>query len=223
MEPMRTSDTNRNIQAYLEMVVETNKVMNLTAIKDPAEMKVKHVEDSLTLCPLLEEFQPKHLLDMGTGAGFPGMLLKICYPELFVTLVDSLRKRIDFLQSVQKNLQLNHLECIHARAEDLAKTDHRESYDFVVARAVARLNTLSELCLPFVRIGGIFVAMKGPDGEEEIQEAKKAISILGGSLLRKETLQLSDGSDRQLILIRKEKPSPKKYPRGQNKPKTKPL
>ena len=220
---MKTEIVNKEkVDRYLKLIQEKNKVMNLTAVDDYDEMWDKHVIDSVTIMPLLKKYEIKSLIDIGTGAGIPGVIIKLQDEDLKITLMDSLKKRINFLDEVVSDLDLKNVKTIHARAEDLAKTHEREAYDGAISRAVARLNTLVEYCLPFVKVGGYFFAMKGPAIDEEIEEAKKAVKILGGEILENVKFDYDYG-ERNILVIKKNKPTPKKYPRGQNKAKTKPL
>lgn len=210
---------------YYEMLIETNKVMNLTAITEFTEVVEKHFVDSV-IAPE-EMFHVEHLsfIDVGTGAGFPGVPLKIVYPHLKVTLLDSLNKRIGFLEEVCRELGLQDVELVHGRAEDFAKNKaYREQYDLCVARAVANLTTLSEYCLPFIRKGGYFVAYKSGNYEEELESAKNGIKILGGKVERISEFTLP-GTDmkRSSIIIRKALNTPGKYPRKAGTPAKDPL
>ncbi|WP_295745937.1 16S rRNA (guanine(527)-N(7))-methyltransferase RsmG [uncultured Limosilactobacillus sp.] len=212
---------------YYQQLVETNKHVNLTAITGEQDVYLKHFYDSLTgafIFPQLRE--PLSLCDIGAGAGFPSLPLKIAFPQLRVTIVDSLNKRINFLQELVAKLGLDDVTLIHARAEEFAnaKSDHREQFDVVTARAVANLTVLSELCLPAARVGGYFLAYKGRSGQEELTAAKGAITKLGGQLEQNAELTLPGGDDdRQLIVIKKVKATPKRYPRRPGIPAKKPL
>jgi len=199
--------------------------MNLTAIEEDQEIIVKHFLDSLTALNALKLEDGMRLIDVGTGAGFPGVPLKICYPKIQLTLLDSLNKRINFLQELCQLLGLEKVEFIHGRAEDYGKNpEYRESFDYVVSRAVAELGILGEYCLPLVRKGGYFLALKGPLAEEELEKGKKALQILGGKVEEIISLHLPLREDkRTLVLIKKINPTPKQYPRKAGTPQKKPL
>ena len=210
------------LMRYADLLVEKNKVMNLTAITEPADIATLHFLDSVAMLTLAD-LKGKKMADIGTGAGFPGMPLKIVEPSLRLTLLDSLNKRIDFLKEVCADLGLNDVECVHGRAEEFA-ANHRESYDIVTSRAVANLQMLSELCLPLVKVGGYFLSMKAVDSEEEVNAAKNAIKTLGGQI-EKVVDYAIPGTEVQhrLIFIKKIKETPKKYPRAFAKIKKNPL
>jgi 16S rRNA (guanine527-N7)-methyltransferase len=212
-------------EQYYRLLVETNKVMNLTAITEPKEVAIKHFYDSLTLARVLSFGGVNTLLDVGTGAGFPGIPLKIAFPHLKVVLLDSLKKRIGFLENVVKELGFTNVTCIHGRAEELGRyPDMREKFDVVTARAVARLNVLAEYCLPFVKVGGIFVAMKGAQAEGETAEAKRALSVLGKATFEMVSLELPEEmGTRQLLVVKKRERTPKSYPRKAGTPAKQPL
>lgn len=210
---------------YYELLEEWNKVMNLTAITEYEEVLKKHFIDSLSLIKTYDVNREIKVIDVGTGAGFPGLALKIAYPKLQVTLLDSLNKRIYFLNEVIEQLGLTGVETVHGRAEDFAKPQKlRESYDLCVSRAVANMSTLTEYCLPFVKVGGEFISYKSERIDEEISRAKNAITLLGGKLQRSEEFYLP-ASDiyRNLVVIKKIKETPKKFPRKAGLPSKEPL
>lgn len=220
-----SSEQQEQFVTYYKMLVEKNKVMNLTAITEFDEVLDKHFLDSIALAQYVDLTKSISLIDLGTGAGFPGMPLKIMFPNLKVTLADSLNKRIVFLDEVIGELGLTDIQTVHARAEDLAhNSDYREQYDYCVSRAVANLSSLSEYCLPFVRIGGTFISYKSGEIEEELAAAKKAIFLLGGQFDQVIPFQL-DGTDlgRSFVLINKDKKTAKTYPRKSGMPTKKPL
>ena len=212
-------------ELFYNMLIETNKSMNLTAITDEDEVIEKHFIDSLSCRRVMDMTKVKTCIDVGTGAGFPGIPLKIVYPEIQFVLVDSLNKRVGFLNEVKKALGLEGLEALHGRAEDFAKKkEYREQFDLCISRAVANLSTLSEYCLPFVAVNGSFVSYKSGDSEEEIHQAKHAISLLGGKVKNVDKFQLP-GTDmgRALVEIKKTKQTPGKYPRKAGLPAKEPL
>lgn len=217
---------------YYQMLVEKNKVMNLTAITDYHDVVIKHFVDSLSCVKLLPEFDVisafnggASVIDVGTGAGFPGIPLKIVFPEIKLTLLDSLNKRVEFLKDVCAELNLNDVTFIHARAEDGAHDKQlRESFNFCVSRAVANLSTLSEYCLPFVKTHGYFISYKSEKAVQEIADSKIALSVLGGSISLEKKFSLPETDiSRTLILIKKDKGTPKTYPRKAGTPLKKPL
>lgn len=214
---------------YYEYLVEKNKVMNLTAITEYEEVITKHFLDSLavvkTSCFKPEKLAGKRLIDIGTGAGFPGIPLKIAFPKLEILLLDSLNKRINFLNEVTEMLGLTKINTVHGRAEDYAKQKgYRESFDFCVSRAVANLSTLSEYCIPFVKPGGCFISYKSGSVDQELIQAEKAVKILGGQREEVVRFSLADTDmDRSFVVIRKAKPTPKKYPRKAGLPSKEPL
>lgn len=210
---------------YFEYLTEKNQVMNLTNITEFTDVMKKHFVDSVSLVKAVDVNGPKRLLDVGTGAGFPGLPLKIVFPELQVTLLDSLNKRIRFLNELIEKLNLTGIEAIHGRAEDIARDKkHREQYDLVVSRAVANLSSLSEYCIPFVKKNGYFVSYKSMDVDTEIKDAKKALFVLGGQMEKKESFLLPDSDiGRTLLAIKKVKTTPGTYPRKAGLPSKNPL
>lgn len=206
------------LSKYQEMLIETNKKFNLTSIDDPDQIKIKHFEDSLTIKNYINKGMK--VLDIGSGAGFPGIPLRI-EKDFDLTLIDSVNKKVNFMNEVIEELKLDNTRAIHVRAEDYAK-EHREEFDLVISRAVANLSTLSEYALPFLKVGGIFIAMKGPKAEEEYEDAQNALKILGGELINIDTIDLR-GNTRKNILIKKVRSTKKKYPRGKNQAKKNPL
>lgn len=210
---------------YYELLVEKNKVMNLTAITEFDEVVEKHFLDSVSLTKQMDLHQPLKVLDLGTGAGFPGIPLKIVFPELEITLMDSLNKRVLFLQDVISSLQLENIEAVHGRAEEAARNKkYRESFDLCVSRAVANISTLSEYCLPFVKIGGSFISYKSSTIEDELEDGKKGIDILGGKVKDVYKFTLPDSElQRSFVIIEKEKKTPKAYPRKAGTPSKEPL
>ena len=230
LEELNITLTDEQIEQFLqyyEMLVEKNKVMNLTGITEYEEVIQKHFLDSLSLIRVIPDIASQKLtvIDLGTGAGFPGIPLKIAFPELEITLMDSLNKRILFLQEVIDALGLKKVSADHGRAEEMASNaTHRQQYDLCVSRAVSNLAVLTEYCLPFVKKGGLFVSYKSADSDAEIQEGKKAISILGGKLTSVDKFQLPDSDLRRaLVCIKKVKDTPKKYPRKAGTPAKLPL
>ena len=220
-----TDEMQRQFDRYFELLVEWNKVMNLTGITDYDEVNEKHFLDSLAVVRVLDLSGMDRVIDIGTGAGFPGIPLKIVFPHLHVTLLDSLNKRIRFLGHVAEELQLADVELLHGRAEDFAKKkEYRETYDLCVSRAVANLATLSEYCLPYVKENGYFIPYKSGEIEEELDASKKAVSLLGGKIETVEKFTLP-GTDigRSLVKIRKEKKTPGKFPRKAGLPSKEPL
>lgn len=212
-------------EEYRTLILEYNKIMDITNITEEKDMYIKHFIDSLYLNKSGLLSSARSLIDIGTGGGFPGIPLKILYPHLEATLLDSLNKRVKFLNGVIDKLKIDKAQAIHGRAEELARnTSYREKYDLATSRAVAPLNTLTEYSLAFIKVGGHFIAMKGPNYEEELLDAKNAINIMGGKIKEVINYSLPDGcGERSLIIIEKVRPTPKKYPRGQGKPKKQPL
>ena len=226
-------------KSYYEMLIERNKVMNLTAITDYNEVVIKHFIDSMSIVRQVDLNKELKIIDIGTGAGFPGIPLKIAFPHLDIVLLDSLNKRLIFLNDVIDELNLNNpnkigkegqslrgsIRTIHGRAEDFAQLkEYRETFDLCVSRAVASLSTLSEYCLPYVKIGGSFISYKAGDINEEIEDSKKAIGILGGKIQKIDSFKLPDTDiDRTLVKINKTINSPRKYPRTAGTPKRQPI
>ena len=210
---------------YYEMLTEWNEVMNLTAITDYDEVMKKHFIDSLSLVKAYDLSGDISVIDIGTGAGFPGLPLKIAFPNLKITLLDSLQKRVNFLNAVIEELSLTYIETIHGRAEDYAKPSLlREKFDLCVSRAVANMTTLSEFCLPFVKVGGMFISYKSEKITEEMKQAERAISILGGKVKSQTEIYLPDSDIyRNLFAIEKVAACPKKYPRKAGLPAKEPL
>lgn len=218
-----TEDQIKNLYTYMNLLLEWNNHINLTAITQENEIILKHFIDSLTIHQYIGDKQ--NVLDIGTGAGFPGVPLKIIKEETNFILVDSLNKRIHFLEEVKNKLGLKKIELIHSRAEDLAKDNkYRENVDIAVSRAVANLRVLVEYMLPFVKVGGKCICMKGPNLEEEINESKNAIKILGGKIEKVETIFLPESDiERNIVIIKKIEQTSNKYPRKAGTPIKQPL
>ncbi|UTY40608.1 16S rRNA (guanine(527)-N(7))-methyltransferase RsmG [Allocoprobacillus halotolerans] len=217
-----SSKQKEQFEIYYQTLVEWNEKMNLTAITQKEDVYLKHFYDSLTIS-FDYDLNNQSLCDVGAGAGFPSIPLKIVYPDLKITIVDSLSKRITFLKHLFQVLDLKDVEAVSARAEEYA-LKHRESFDIVTARAVARLNILDELCLPLVKVGGDFITLKGLKAKEELNEAKQGIEKLGGKVVKEESFTLTDENDHRCnIYIHKVKNTPSKYPRDFSRIKKKPL
>ncbi len=210
---------------FYKMLIEKNKVMNLTAITEYDEVVLKHFIDSIVIYKRISDDNVKSIMDVGTGAGFPGIPLKILFPDIKLTLLDSLNKRILFLNEVINSLELDDIECIHGRAEDIGHLpEYREQYDLTVSRAVANLSSLSEYCIPFIRIGGKFISYKSGNIDDELNDARYAIELLGSEIEEVEKYTLPDSDvQRSLVVIRKEKKLNRKYPRKAGMPAKQPL
>ncbi|WP_054958295.1 16S rRNA (guanine(527)-N(7))-methyltransferase RsmG [Paenibacillus dakarensis] len=200
---------------YFKILVEWNEKMNLTGITERDQVYMKHFYDSISLAFYVDLKKVGSLADIGSGAGFPGIPLKICFPHIKLTIVDSLNKRINFLKHVAESIGLENVELLHGRAEEVArKHGYRDGFDLVTARAVARMAVLNEFCLPFVKVGGQFAAMKGSNPAEEIEEAARSLKELRGALHKVHSFQLPvEESDRHIVVIDKKGPTPSKYPR----------
>ncbi len=198
---------------YARLLVEWNEKINLTAITEPDEIVIKHFVDSLTVFSAMNIPEGAKVIDVGTGAGFPGVAMLIARPDLDITLMDSTNKKLNVIRDILENIGLE-ANVVHKRAEEAGQSkDFREQYDFATARAVSNLRDLSEFCLPFVKVGGTFISMKSAKADEEIEEGKKAISVLGGKIKEKRTFELEEAGERTIILIEKLSSTPGKYPR----------
>jgi len=212
-----------SFERYYELLIEWNEKINLTAITQKEDVYVKHFLDSVSIIKICDLHQFNNLIDVGTGAGFPGIPIKILFPHLKITLLDSLNKRLVFLNTVIEELGLTDIYTIHGRAEDIARLpEHRDKYDICVSRAVANLSTLSELCLPFVKKDGYFISYKSDKINDEINESKNAIQLLGGNIGSEVSFKLDD-YDRTLLSIQKLTVTPKKYPRKAGTPAKDPI
>ena len=225
-----TEEQLSQFEKYMNMVVEKNKVMNLTAITEPEDFYLKHFADSLSVVSATEKAAPileksVSLIDVGTGAGFPAIPLKIAFPQIKLTLLDSFNKRVGFLNDVIDTLQLSDTTAIHARAEEGArKAELRDSFDFVVSRAVASMNVLTEYCLPYAKPNGLFIAYKSGEIKDELTEAKNAIKLLGGKLEDIISFNLADSDiERSFVIIKKVSATPKRFPRKPGTAKKDPL
>ncbi|PKM51096.1 MAG: 16S rRNA (guanine(527)-N(7))-methyltransferase RsmG [Firmicutes bacterium HGW-Firmicutes-7] len=212
-------------KTYYKLLLDWNEKINLTSITDEKEVIVKHFLDSLLLVKSINLNNIQRLLDIGTGAGFPGIPLKIIYPHIDLVLLDSVNKKVVFLEEVCQKLKLTNVKCLHGRAEDYAKDlDHRESYDLVVSRAVSKLSTLSEYCIPYVKEYGHFIAYKASDYEFELEDAKHAIQLLGGQVDKVDQFQIPNSDImRTYVCIKKISATPKQYPRKAGSPAKNPL
>lgn len=221
-----TDEQLEKFDKYISLLIHWNKKMNLTAITEPEEIIVDHFLDSISILGEINMGEYDSIIDVGTGAGFPGLPIKIMEPHLNLVLLDSLKKRTEFLKVVTEELKLSNVEIIHSRAEDLARQEnYRENFDLVVSRAVASLNILAEYCVPFAKVGGYFVSYKGPAADEELQESSKAIEILSGQRepeIKKVSVPFSQKTHK-LVIIQKNTKTPKKYPRSPGKIKKSPL
>ena len=213
----------KQLYEYMNLLIEWNKNINLTAIVEPKEIILKHFVDSLTISKYITK--NSNLIDIGTGAGFPGIPLKILRNDIDITLVDSLNKRIKFLEEVIEKINLNNIKAVHGRAEEIGKnTNYRETFDYATSRAVANIATLSEYLIPLIKKNGKCIYMKGPDLEEELEKGKKAISVLGGNLEIKEEFELPYSDiKRTIIIIEKKKNTPTKFPRKPGTPSKEPI
>lgn len=228
LEQLQIELTDKQIRQFLqyyEILIEWNSFMNLTGITEYNEVVNKHFIDSLSLIKVLDVSKSVNVLDMGTGAGFPGIPLKIAFPNLKIVLLDSLNKRIKFLNEVILRLNLENITAIHGRAEDFGKNPlYREQFDLVVSRAVANLTTLSEYCIPYVKKDGYFISYKSGTIQEELEQSKRAIKILGAKLTKVETFILPETEiERSLVMIQKKKETPNIYPRSAGKPSKEPI
>ena len=220
-----TEEQNLKLEKYMEGILSWNEKVNLTNITDPAEFRIKHNADSL-MCVDFPEFRSaKNVIDVGTGGGFPGIPLAVYAPDKNFTLLDSLNKRLKIIDELAGSLDISNITLVHGRAEDIAKTkEHREKYDLCVSRAVSNLATLTEYCLPFIKVGGYLLAYKGPGAEQEAEDAAKALKILGGRLVGiRETTMEEYGLDHRILVIEKVRNTPKTYPRKAGTPLKDPL
>ena len=220
-----TEEQKLKLEKYMEGILSWNEKVNLTNITDPAEFRIKHNADSL-MCVNFPEFQSaKNIIDVGTGGGFPGIPLAVYAPDKHFTLLDSLNKRLRIIDELAGGLDITNITLVHGRAEDVARNrEHREKYDLCVSRAVSNLATLSEYCLPFIKVGGYLLADKGPGADQEVKDAEKALKTLGGSLVDiRETTMEEYGLDHRILVIEKVRNTPKAYPRKAGTPLKEPL
>lgn len=210
---------------YFQTLVEWNEKINLTALTSEADVYLKHFYDSISAAFYYDFNHAVHICDVGAGAGFPSIPLKICFPHLHISIVDSLNKRIGFLNHLAEQLELENVSFYHSRAEDFGRNKkYRESFDIVMARAVARMSVLSELCLPLCKVNGTFIAMKGAQADEELSDAEKAIKTFGGQVTMTQTFSLpEENSERSIVIVNKERKTPKKYPRKAGTPNKDPI
>ncbi len=220
-----TEEQNLKLEKYMEGILSWNEKVNLTNITDPAEFRVKHNADSLMCVDFPEFISAKNVIDVGTGGGFPGIPLAVYAPDKSFTLLDSLNKRLKIIDELAGDLGISNISLVHGRAEDIARTkEHREKYDLCVSRAVSNLATLSEYCLPFIKVGGFLLAYKGPGADQEAKDAEKALKILGGRLIDiRETTMEEYGLDHRILVIEKVKNTSKTYPRKAGTPLKEPL
>ena len=220
-----TEEKNAILEKYMEGILAWNEKVNLTNITDPAEFRIKHNADSLMCVDFPEFLEAETVIDVGTGGGFPGIPLAVYAPKKQFTLLDSLNKRLKIIDELAGELGIKNITLVHGRAEDAARAkEHREKYDLCVSRAVSNLSTLSEYCLPFIKVGGYLLAYKGPGAEEEVKEAAKALKTLGGSLVDiRETSMEEYGLDHRILVIKKVRNTPKAYPRKAGTPLKEPL
>ena len=220
-----SKEMEEQFMVYMSLLLEWNEKMNLTAITEEREVVLKHFVDCLSLVPYLKVSENTKMIDVGTGAGFPGLPVKIACPQVSMTLLDSLQKRIGFLEEAINSMGLDHVECVHSRAEDGGQNPlYREQFDYCVSRAVANLSVLSEYCLPFVKVGGTLAALKGPDALAEIQEAEGALEKLGGKVTEVIDVTIpSTDLSHKLVFIEKVSSTPKSYPRKAGKISKNPL
>ncbi|MCT4383468.1 16S rRNA (guanine(527)-N(7))-methyltransferase RsmG [Leuconostoc suionicum] len=221
-----TTQQVRQFERYYELLVATNEHVNLTAITEKKDVYLKHFYDSLTVAMYEQKLKSSEstLIDIGTGAGFPSLPLKIAFPNLKITMVDALKKRVNFLQEVVDTLDLTGVEIVHGRAEDIGQNPkYRENFDYATARAVARTSVLAEYTLPFVKIGGRFLVMKGSAAHQELLDGQKALAMLGGQVNEEFVFTLPNGDQRYIQIVDKKTKTPKKYPRQAGTPSKKPI
>ncbi|EEJ41817.1 16S rRNA (guanine(527)-N(7))-methyltransferase RsmG [Leuconostoc mesenteroides] len=221
-----TTQQVRQFERYYELLVATNEHVNLTAITEKKDVYLKHFYDSLTVAMYEQKLKSSEstLIDIGTGAGFPSLPLKIAFPDLKITMVDALKKRVNFLQEVVDTLDLTGVEIVHGRAEDIGQNPkYRENFDYATARAVARTSVLAEYTLPFVKIGGRFLVMKGSAAYQELLDGQKALAMLGGQVNEEFVFKLPNGDQRYIQIVDKKTKTPKKYPRQAGTPSKKPI